>query len=257
MHLLAPPNKWCPLCANYLPEIPQHWAWVAQNTRGTVRSAGYCRKCDSLRVMAKRYPEKYEKPQYTKAPKVEELGMLRCYVCLTHKWYTTFKGARVDKRPKVLLCRECHAAQSVHYRRQNPEKVHQARQRWWKANPHAPRMYEHIRRARKVKAGWVRPGEVDVPGMLEAQQGICCYCEKELTVEIATVDHIIPLSRGGDHTPENLAICCLSCNSSKSDKTPQEFEAWRKRVQQVGHRRARERYDKGTLQCTGTGETYD
>ena len=33
----------------------------------------------------------------------------------------------------------------------------------------------------------------------------------------ATVDHVTPLSRGGQHTMDNVRCCCLHCNSSKQD----------------------------------------
>lgn len=47
----------------------------------------------------------------------------------------------------------------------------------------------------------------------------CAYCgsKKELTI-----DHIIPKSRGGKNTWNNLITCCLSCNLKKGDKTPEE-----------------------------------
>lgn len=34
----------------------------------------------------------------------------------------------------------------------------------------------------------------------------------------ATVDHVIPLSRGGEHSMANVKCACLSCNSAKRDK---------------------------------------
>ena len=39
----------------------------------------------------------------------------------------------------------------------------------------------------------------------------------------AHIDHIIPISRGGDSTPENLRVLCRTCNLSKSDKTDLEI----------------------------------
>lgn len=44
-----------------------------------------------------------------------------------------------------------------------------------------------------------------------------CGCTHRLTL-----DHVIPRSRGGQHTWENLVAACESCNHSKGNKTPQE-----------------------------------
>lgn len=35
-----------------------------------------------------------------------------------------------------------------------------------------------------------------------------------------TVDHVVPLSKGGQHTRENLRCACLRCNSTKGDADP-------------------------------------
>ena len=37
-------------------------------------------------------------------------------------------------------------------------------------------------------------------------------------------DHILPVARGGSHKMNNLATACFSCNRSKHDKTPEEWE---------------------------------
>ena len=51
----------------------------------------------------------------------------------------------------------------------------------------------------------------------------CGYCGKELfKAGTATLDHIIPKSRGGRHTKANLLSCCRKCNNFKSDRTPSE-----------------------------------
>ena len=46
-------------------------------------------------------------------------------------------------------------------------------------------------------------------------EGKCQYCSKKVTVSNATIDHVIPKSRGGDHTWENLVIACAKCNGKK------------------------------------------
>jgi 5-methylcytosine-specific restriction endonuclease McrA len=48
----------------------------------------------------------------------------------------------------------------------------------------------------------------------------CVYCHSS---EKLTLDHIIPKSRGGGHSVENLVTCCASCNSKKGARTPQEW----------------------------------
>jgi 5-methylcytosine-specific restriction endonuclease McrA len=57
----------------------------------------------------------------------------------------------------------------------------------------------------------------------------CYYCKDECGNKVArykkdaTVDHKIPLSKGGDHAVDNLVIACRDCNSVKNAKTDKEF----------------------------------
>jgi 5-methylcytosine-specific restriction endonuclease McrA len=50
----------------------------------------------------------------------------------------------------------------------------------------------------------------------------CQYCGCELDSQSATIDHILPRSKGGMHKWENVVACCLKCNRKKGDRTPQE-----------------------------------
>ena len=52
--------------------------------------------------------------------------------------------------------------------------------------------------------------------------GICQYCEKNLTLKACTVDHILPKSRGGMNTWENVALACTKCNQKKGARLPKE-----------------------------------
>lgn len=47
----------------------------------------------------------------------------------------------------------------------------------------------------------------------------CQYCGDK---ENLTIDHIIPASRGGLDTWENLTCCCSFCNTKKGNRTPEE-----------------------------------
>lgn len=61
---------------------------------------------------------------------------------------------------------------------------------------------------------------------LLAETGGCCmYCGRPLSVTMATIDHIIPLSRGGYTEDENLTVCCEPCNTLKEALYVKDFIA--------------------------------
>ena len=47
---------------------------------------------------------------------------------------------------------------------------------------------------------------------------LCVYCNERLFRRDLTRDHVLPQSRGGTSTPDNLVPCCAPCNRQKSDK---------------------------------------
>ncbi len=50
----------------------------------------------------------------------------------------------------------------------------------------------------------------------------CGYCGDSVSQDNATLDHILPQSKGGTHGKSNLRTACLMCNSIKSEKTEEE-----------------------------------
>lgn len=52
----------------------------------------------------------------------------------------------------------------------------------------------------------------------------CAYCGKLLSTYTVTIDHVVPLSRGGTNDPENLRWCCKKCNTAKGSKLYDEWE---------------------------------
>lgn len=51
-------------------------------------------------------------------------------------------------------------------------------------------------------------------------KGICHYCKKKFSPKELTMDHIVPLSRGGKSTKGNIVPCCKKCNNEKKYLTP-------------------------------------
>ena len=53
-------------------------------------------------------------------------------------------------------------------------------------------------------------------------KGICHYCEKKFNRDELTMDHIVPVARGGTSTKGNIVPACRACNASKRLDTPVE-----------------------------------
>lgn len=54
-------------------------------------------------------------------------------------------------------------------------------------------------------------------------KGVCEYCGKHVAPSELTMDHKIPVARGGRSTKGNIAACCPECNKSKKCLTPAEI----------------------------------
>jgi 5-methylcytosine-specific restriction endonuclease McrA len=62
-------------------------------------------------------------------------------------------------------------------------------------------------------------------GLMHRDRHRCAYCGGRAE----TIDHVIPRSRGGEHTWQNCVACCVKCNHRKADKLLSEL-GWRLRV---------------------------
>ncbi len=50
-------------------------------------------------------------------------------------------------------------------------------------------------------------------------KGVCYHCEQKFSRDLLTMDHLIPISRGGRSTKKNIVVCCKECNSHKKNLT--------------------------------------
>jgi len=50
----------------------------------------------------------------------------------------------------------------------------------------------------------------------------CQFCARQFSSSELTLDHVLPRSRGGPTSWENLVACCYECNNRKGDRTPEE-----------------------------------
>ena len=113
--------------------------------------------------------------------------------------------------------RERIREKSRRWYRKNANKVAEKTKKWRQENPDKRKDFRHKRRA-KVFGGMPATCSSKIKEMKSKKVGSCSYCGVVMETINLTIDHVIPLSRGGKHSPDNLAFACRSCNSSKGAK---------------------------------------
>ena len=63
--------------------------------------------------------------------------------------------------------------------------------------------------------------------------GVCSYCRRRVGIRALSMDHIIPLSRGGRSVRGNVVPACKDCNSRKQSMLPVEWDEY---VRALGER---------------------
>lgn len=101
----------------------------------------------------------------------------------------------------------------------------EANRRWKRANPDKVKAEDLRRRALKASAS---VGLVDLAALWESQGGVCGICDLPIDRDLAwpdprsaSVDHIMPLARGGAHAQFNLQWVHLTENLSKGARLPE------------------------------------
>ena len=182
--------------------------------RGTYMSA--CKECK--RLQGKQYyidnkeTVKVKRAAYQKAHQAEQYEHLK-------KWRKNNpEKAREAGRRQYANNVEHRRAIKNAWRMENPEATKTYLERY--RVQHLPKMAEkaHKYRARKRSNGVYQVSEKE---LIKLYSSPCIACG---TTERVTVDHIIPIVRGGRHSIGNLQPLCLTCNSSKNAKTMAEWK---------------------------------
>jgi 5-methylcytosine-specific restriction protein A len=58
------------------------------------------------------------------------------------------------------------------------------------------------------------------------QQTVCYYCRTPIRREQVTMDHVVPISRGGKSTAGNIVPACKDCNEQKRSLTAVEWQSY-------------------------------
>lgn len=155
-----------------------------------------------------------------------------CKECTEKRLYV--KGMNfIDKTACCKACGEEHLAKNKNAYCHTCKDV---RKRISKIKERRRIAYKEARRRRNAKDRYVKGSfkkrcikygvlytQLNRPDVFNRDNWTCVYCgvkvvqSRQYKPNQATIDHVIPLSKGGTHTIDNVVTSCQSCNSTKSD----------------------------------------
>ena len=62
-------------------------------------------------------------------------------------------------------------------------------------------------------------------------KGICHYCGESIAPKDLTLDHVVPIARGGRTTKGNCVPACKDCNNQKKNLLPLEWDEYLQRLE--------------------------
>lgn len=159
-----------------------------------------------------------------------------CGKCRIEKYIQEFHRKINGTFGHATICKICKGKQDKDYRKQNPEYIKKYLQNWLKSNREkrneiSKRYYlknkdKHLvlirnRRARLVnaKGTFTKLEWEQLKSKSEHKCQICGLREPfNQYRKYLTIDHIIPISKGGENYISNIQPLCFNCNSVKKDK---------------------------------------
>ena len=85
------------------------------------------------------------------------------------------------------------------------------------ASYRASRLASNHKRRVLVKRGMLLDTDY-IDYLRRKSKGYCSYCSRKVGRDKLTIDHYVPVSKGGTNDNNNLVLCCQQCNSSKGNK---------------------------------------
>lgn len=136
----------------------------------------------------------------------------RCSTCHVVMPLTDFNVRRLSNDGLQPRCRPCQKVESRKYRLANHEKERRRNHAWQRKNAVKVNLAvsgrkAFIRRSPVSSSDWAR--------LVHRYGSRCAYCGSDGPL---TIDHVVPISRGGQHAIGNLLPACGSCNYSKGSR---------------------------------------
>ena len=202
--------KHCSKCFEVLPMNKKYFCSDSQKKDGLKPSCKSCdkdyRKLNKGRI--KTYQKAYKKKYYQ-----ENKEKISRY----NKFYKAKNKEKVEELRKKN--KEKYNARHREYLKENEAILKVKRREYRKKNMDKHRLNEQVRSARKraLKSTLTTNQWQQCLSHFKHQ---CAYCD---CTEKLEQEHVIPVSKGGHYTADNIIPACRSCNASKNNKSLEEW----------------------------------
>lgn len=188
-----------------------HQMRVCERCHGEFIPTGNCQKyCTSCTVAARKVKDAKSNERRSAVPghKAQILANQRGYYAV---------------RLSDPLFRAETAERGKSWKQSHPEDVRLGNLEWKHAHPEYTRFCTAKRRALKYGNTPIAEllTEAQWRDILDEYRHRCAYCGKK--VDKLTIDHVVALSKGGEHSASNVVPACLHCNCAKGAKTTEEW----------------------------------
>ena len=180
------------------------------------RPNGQCRSCKTECERKRRIKIGIEPKVFSKIKNNTKL----CMLCKIFKRFLEFSPSKRGLADLSSYCKKCTL---IKYKdtKKNTESVQRYRKNNRPKYLAQHRLHQFFRKT-KIKIQTDNSVTNDfLKSIYECE--FCYYCNNKTDMSKRTLEHLIPLSKGGLHSTNNIVMACKKCNFSKSDKTESEY----------------------------------
>ncbi len=171
-----------------------------------------CKPCVNERARQNRSEERAKRPP--KPNPISPTGGKVCRDCKAWKLYSNFFASRRNGDGFFAMCKKCHVLMAKDWFRRNRAAANRYARRYARANPEKVVAAYHRRRARLLECEGDYTAQ-EWKSLCEKYGNRCLCCGSQ---GLLTVDHVVPIVKGGSNYITNLQPLCKSCNSAKHVK---------------------------------------
>lgn len=215
-------RKTCPKCSIEKP--------IEEFSKDRTQRDGRERRCKKCKQECTRdYRRRTHVPHPRTYGQPDSEGYRTCTICKERKPLAEFVKSET-KSGHGARCLPCAQKRwkvyNATYHMDHVGEINDRKRKWRKRNKGKICEYSHRRRARVLEAS---TDKVNYQQILTRDGYICHICGGTVAPNQLGYDHVIPLTRGGAHSDENIKVAHRVCNSRKSNRLLEEMTPYQRR----------------------------